>query len=223
MFRLVASSLNTITEESETDIEEVSDSEQISLVTSTRESSATDETTMKPDKTIVSRPSLSESCEMASTNSDKENERPSTVFSSQTSFVHSPLTIENRSSILTVRESSVQTIKKSITPLKEKFITQRRTHKRKTEDDDEEGEDLFYGFDNPKSLEIISSTPLKRKRSSTQSEVSKRISTPVKENTSDRMTRRSTMSMSASGRPKRSTCPTNFIEPKLNTKMRRPR
>lgn len=267
--------MNTITEESETDIE-ISDTEQISLITSTNETTANDDTTQADEtvvadettavdettaadetsavdettvangttaadettiesttaetsyngtKTIVARPSLSDSSAMASMDSNKENERPSTFISSRLSITNgfSPLANENNFSISHATESIVQTVKTSITPLKEKFITQRRTYKRKTttvDEDDEEGS--FYGFDDPKSPEIISSTPYKRKRSATYSNM-ERTATPVKVNDPGRLTRRSTMSISASGRPKRSVCPVSFVEPKLNTKMRRPR
>ncbi|KAG4079416.1 hypothetical protein HA402_008108 [Bradysia odoriphaga] len=212
------SNLNTINEESEDDIE-TSCSEQISLVTSTHESNVsevttTNETTCGSDasKTIVARTSMSDSCEMASMNSDKENEQPSSFLGAKLNItnVNSPLTNGSNSTTIRTRLSE----SRSTTPLKEKFITQRRTHKRPAEQN---------SFEDPKTPELVSSTPYKRKRSATQSEVDKRNSTPVKSNDSVRMTRRSTMSTSSSGRPKRSVCPVSLVEPKLNTKMRRPR
>ncbi|XP_037047948.1 uncharacterized protein LOC119082544 [Bradysia coprophila] len=214
------SNLNTINEESEDDIE-TSYSEQISLVTSTHESNVsevttTNETTCGSDasKTIVARNSMSDSSEMASMNSDKENERPSSFLGTKLNITHvnSPLTTGSDST--TIRTRATESSQRSSTPLKEKFITQRRTHKRTAEEN---------SFDDPKTPELVSSTPYKRKRSATQTEVDKRNSTPVKSNDSVRMTRRSTMSISSSGRPKRSACPVSFVEPKLNTKMRRPR
>lgn len=190
------------------------------MVTSTHESIVSEESTTTTNgtvctadtsKTIVARSSVSDSCEMASMNSDKENERPSSLFSTKMNIT------ANGDSILTNENSSAvirSPTKKSTTPLKEKFVTQRRTQKRPAEDN---------SFEDPNASELVSSTPYKRKRSATQSEVDKRNTTPVELNDSVRMTRRSTMSVSSSGRPKRNACPKSFVEPKLNTKMRRPR
>lgn len=204
-----ASSLNTINEESEED-SETSSSEQIALVTSTHESTGERSTTdADGTKSIIDRSSVSDDHEMASMDSNKENERPS-------AFISSNLSLTNEDSTLTIRatENSVLAIKKSITPLKEAFITERRTRKKMVEQN---------SFDRTKSPDLVSSTPYKRKRSATHSETDIKNTTPIKLNDSSRMTRRTTMSITASGRPKRNVCPVNFVEPKLNTKLRRPR
>lgn len=209
---LLASNLNTINEEEEG---EVSDSEQISLVTSTHESTLTNEAKMSETtcdtngtRTIVFRKSAADTSEMASMDSNKENERPSTFVTSNLSLAEevTPSTVRATENVLK------PSIKKSITPLKEKFVTQRRTRKRTNE------QNSFEGTESP---ELVSSTPYKRKKSDTSSETVVKKASPIRTSDSDRMTRRSTMSMSASGRPKRNACPVSFVQPKLNTKLRR--
>lgn len=150
---------------------------------------------------------------MGSMNSDKENERPSSFRGTRTNITNenSPLTDYENSSA-TIRTRASESIRKSTTPLREKFITQRRTKKRTAEE----------SFEDSKNSELVSSTPYKRKQSSdTQSDAEKRSATPVKQNDSARTTRSSMMSISNSGRPKRGVCPVSLVEPKLNTKMRR--
>lgn len=196
---------------------EVTDSEQNSLVTSTHEATFTDE--VKPSetlcitngtKTIVFRKSVSDTCEMASMDSNKENERPSTFISS-----HSTLADEDHPSTIRASETVLkQSIKESVTPLKEKFVTQRRTRKRTLEQN---------SFEGSKTPELVSSTPYTRKRSTTHSDMEVKNATPVRSTDSDRITRRSTVSISSSGRPKRKASTISFVEPKLNTKLRRPR
>lgn len=207
----LASSLNTINEESEED-SVTSDSEQISLVTSTHESTLTAErrsTDAYGTKSTIDRSSLSDAHEMASMDSNKENERPSAFLNSDLS-----LTDEDSASTIRATESPVKAIKKSITPFKEKFITERRTRKRTVEQN---------SFESTNSPDLVSSTPYKRKRIATYSGTDIKHTTPELLNDSSRMTRRTTMSITASGRPKRNVRPVNLVEPKLNTKLRRPR
>ncbi|KAJ6649623.1 hypothetical protein Bhyg_04861 [Pseudolycoriella hygida] len=242
------SNLNTINEETENEFE-TSSLEQISLVTSTHESvtdrdsiptSDESETTENADEsetsananesqTIVNadqtetltnapttrsvsrRMSAVDTSEMGSMNSNKENERPSTLASET-------IISNDEESSLHATKTFQKSIKESITPLREKFIT-KRTRKRTNDQN---------SFEAPNSPELVSSTPYKRKRSATSSDSTPKSKetikpTPDKSNDSTRMTRRATMSTSTSGRPLRNVRPVNLIEPKLNTKLRRPK